>query len=266
MLPAYTTFLIDLDGVVYRGEQLVPGAREFIHWLNSQQKNYLFLTNNSFSSEAGVLAKLTRLGIETDISHILGAGQASVQNIAHRFPNANVYVIGEQPLIDMVHEATLRVADPDINKIDKIDVVLVGLDRTFTYQKLKYAIDAVRAGAAFIAINRDPLLPVADGMLLPGTGTMVAAIEAGSGITPEVIGKPQPALLQEAMLRLQSTTDETVMIGDVLAVDIRAGLAAGTHTLLVLSGKDTRASLAQSPIKPEYVYEDLGAVLAEVSG
>ncbi len=255
----YSTYLIDLDGVVYRGETLVPGAAEFISWLDTHHKKYLFLTNNSFASETQVIAKLGRLGITTDKSHVLGAGQAAVKHIAHRFPGAIVYVVGEQPLIDLVHEQHLRVADPDAQRAD---VVLVGLDRGFDYKKLTNAVLAVRAGAAFLAINRDPMLPTAGGAV-PGCGTMVAAIEAGCGVTPEVIGKPQPGLLQEAVLSLNSSVAETVMVGDTLEVDILAGKAAGTHTLLVLSGNTTREQLAASSIRPDHVYENLATVMAD---
>ncbi len=260
MLPSYTTYLIDLDGVVYRGEQLIPGAKAFIDWLDSTQKKYLFLTNNSFASETQVLAKLARLGIHSDSSHALGAAQAAVHNIGRRFPGATVYVVGEQPLIDLVHEQHLKVADLDAHRAD---VVLVGLDRTFDYKKLTGAMLAVRAGATFVAINRDPTLPI-EGGYIPGCGTMVAAIEAGCGITPEVVGKPQPTLLQEAMHTLGSQPDETVMIGDTLGVDILAGKAARTHTLLVLSGNTSRVDLVKSKIQPDHVYEDLAAVMADI--
>src|SRR5229473_2912620 len=249
MLP-YTTYLIDLDGVIYRGNQLLPGAKEFI-----------FLTNNSFASETQVLEKLERLGIATDTSHLLGAGQAAVQNIARRFPGAVVYLVGEQPLGDLLKAHQLRVADADA-KI-KADVVLVGLDRHFDYKKLTSAVLAIRAGAHFIAINRDALLPVAGGFL-PGCGTMAAAIEAGCGVTPEVVGKPEPLLLQEAMRMLGSNPSETVMIGDSLTVDIQGGKAAGTHTLLVLSGNTSREDVAHSSIKPDYIYQDVAALLADL--
>ncbi len=261
MLP-YTTYLIDLDGVIYRGNQLLPGAKEFIDWLQTHHKKFLFLTNNSFASETQVLEKLERLGIATDTSHLLGAGQAAVQNIARRFPGAVVYLVGEQPLGDLLKAHQLRVADADA-KI-KADVVLVGLDRHFDYKKLTSAVLAIRAGAHFIAINRDALLPVAGGFL-PGCGTMVAAIEAGCGVTPEVVGKPEPTLLQEAMHTLDSQPAETVMIGDGLAVDIQGGKAAGTHTLLVLSGKDSLEDVAKSSIKPDYIFQDIAAVVVELT-
>lgn len=255
----YTTYLIDLDGVVYRGEERLPGAIEFIDWLNESKKKYLFLTNNSFASEAQVIAKLARLGIATSPAHVLGAGQAAVTNIARRFPGATVYVVGEQPLVEMVQAHNLRVASLDSHQAD---VVLVGLDRAFDYKKLTGAVLAVRNGATFIAINRDPLLPIQGGVI-PGCGAMVAAIESGSSSTPEVIGKPKPTLLEEAMRLLNSQPHETVMIGDGLDTDIEGGLAAHTHTLFVLSGKDTRADLAKSPFKPELVYENLAAVLQD---
>ncbi|GAC1454377.1 MAG: HAD-IIA family hydrolase [Ktedonobacteraceae bacterium] len=274
MLPSYTTYLIDLDGVVYRGEVLVPGAKEFIAWLDNTHKKYLFLTNNSFASEVQVIAKLARLGIATDASHVLGAAQAAVKNIARRFPHATVYVVGEQPLLEIVRSYDLHIFEqeqqptkvPTNSKAPAshlADVVLVGLDRSFDYKKIAGAVTAIRGGAAFIAVNRDPLLPI-EGNVIPGCGAMVAAIEAASSSKPEVIGKPQPTLLQEAMRTLDSQPDETIMIGDGLDTDIAGGLAAKTHTLLVLSGKDSRKEVATSPFTPEYIYENLAVVVKEL--
>src|SRR5947209_8053915 len=256
MLP-YTTYLIDLDGVIYRGNELLPGAQEFVVWLDANQKKYIFLTNNSFATGEQILAKLAHLGIVTDEAHLLTAGQAAVQNIARRFPKGVVYVVGEQPLMGLVTALGLTVAS--INE-PVADAVLVGLDRTFDFAKLTSAIRAVRSGAFFITINRDPLLPVAGGFL-PGCGTLAAAIEAGSGVTPEVVGKPEPMLLQEAMHTLGSQPDETVMIGDSLTVDILGGHNAGTHTLLVLSGNSSREDLEKSSLKPDHVYEDLAELM-----
>lgn len=263
MLPAFTTYLIDLDGVIYRGEELLPGASQFVQWLDANHKKYLFPTNNSFASESQVIAKLARLGISTDTSHVLGAGQAAVQYIARHFPGGTIYVVGEQPLKEMALAYQLRLANSD-TPVSSIDAVLVGLDRSFDFKTLTEAMSAVRAGAAFIAINRDPLLPL-EGHLIPGCGAMVAAIEASSGVTPSVIGKPQPTLLQEAMHKLDSQPDETVMIGDGLDSDIAGGAAAHTHTLFVLSGRDTRADLAKAPAQPDYIYANLAAVLADIA-
>lgn len=261
MLP-YTTYLIDLDGVVYRGNEVLPGAREFVAWLEANQKKYLFLTNNSFATSAQILNKLERMGIPADDAHLLTAGQAAVQNIARRFPGGSVYIVGEMPLIDLVAAQGLTVVPADAYSAD---AVLVGLDRNFDYAKLTCATSAVRSGALFITINRDPLLPIAGGFL-PGCGALAAAIEAASGVLPEVVGKPEPMLLQEAMHTLGSQPTETVMIGDGLDVDILAGQNAGTHTLLVLSGRNTQQDVEKSEIKPEYVYQDLAALLKELEG
>jgi len=260
MLP-YTTYLIDLDGVIYRGNELLPGAKEFVAWLDANQKKYIFLTNNSFATGEQILAKLARLGIVTDEANLLTAGQAAVQNIARRFPKGVVYVVGEPPLIALVTAQGLTVASVDEQVAD---AVLVGLDRTFDFAKLTSAVRAVRSGAFFITINRDPLLPVSGGFL-PGCGTLAAAIEAGTGITPEVVGKPEPMLLQEAMHKLNSQPDETVMIGDSLTVDILGGHNAGTYTLLVLSGNSSREDLEKSSIKPDHVYEDLAHLMEEMT-
>lgn len=256
MLP-YTTYLIDLDGVIYRGSDLLPGAKEFIAWLEANQKKYLFLTNNSFATGTLVLAKLTELGIPADEAHLMTAGQAAVQYIARRLPGGSVYVVGESPLADLAHAQGLTVAAKDAQKAD---AVLVGLDRDFDYAVMTSAMNAVRAGAVFVTINRDPVLPIQGGFL-PGCGALTAAIEVSSGVSPEVVGKPQPMLLREAMQRLGSQPDETVMIGDTLNVDILAGHNAGTHTILVLSGSSSQADIASSLAKPDFIFENLAAIM-----
>ncbi len=153
MLPSFNAYLIDLDGVIYRGNELLPGAKEFIAWLENNQKKFLFLTNNSFSSETQVVEKLKKLGISTDESHMLGAGQAAIRLIARRSPGALVYLVGEQPLRDMLEANHLRAAQTNADpSTTHIDVVLVGLDRYFDYKKLTIAMQAVTSGSA---IRRD---------------------------------------------------------------------------------------------------------------
>lgn len=256
MLP-YTTYLIDLDGVIYRGNELLPGAKAFVHWLEASHKKYLFLTNNSFATGAQILAKLERLGIAADNAHLLTAGQAAVQYIARRFPHGTVYVVGEKPLMQLVEAQGLIVAD---SHAQQADAIIVGLDRDFDYEKMTHAANAVRTGALFVTINRDPVLPIAGGFI-PGCGALAAAIEVSSGVSPEVVGKPEPRLLAEAMHVLGSQPAETAMIGDTLSVDILAGHNAGTHTILLLSGSSSRKDLEKSSLKPDHVYENLADML-----
>ncbi len=260
MLP-YSAYLIDLDGVIYRGNELLQGAKEFISWLETHHKKYLFLTNNSFATGAQIRSKLEQLGIATDNAHLLTAGQAAVQNIARRVPQGVVYVVGEQPLIDLVESHGLKVASMNAQEAD---AVLVGLDRNFDYAVMTRAMKAVRSGALFVTINRDPVLPIVGGFI-PGCGALAAAIEIASGVTPEVVGKPEPMLLKEAMHVLSSQPHETVMIGDGLQVDILAGRNAGTHTLLVLSGSSSREDLEKSLTKPDHVYKDLADLMKELT-
>jgi HAD superfamily hydrolase (TIGR01450 family) len=167
--------------------------------------------------------------------------------------------VGEQSLITLVEAQGLSVTAGR-----EADAVLVGLDRSFDYQKMADAADAIRAGAIFVTINRDPVLPVVGGFL-PGCGSLAAALECASGVSPQVVGKPEPMLLLEALQSLGSRPEETVMVGDGLAIDILAGQRAGAHTLLVLSGSSSLADVEQSSLKPDHIYADLAAVMEELT-
>lgn len=253
----YSAFLIDLDGVVYRGNSLCRGARDFVLWLEQNEKRFLFLTNSSAASQSQVSAKLAQLGIVAGPDRVLGAGEAAVRNVARRFPGANTYLVGEPSMHALLLQHGLRI----VNGTDqRADVVLCCLDRNFDYARLAGAVKAVRDGAAFVAANRDPLLPVADDVL-PGCGAMVSAIEASSGVAAEVVGKPQPMLFTEAMALLNAAPEQTLMIGDNLGIDVLGGRRAGADAALVLSGISAAADLEQASIAPNYVFQDLGELL-----
>jgi HAD superfamily hydrolase (TIGR01457 family) len=253
----YSAFLIDLDGVVYRGNSLCRGAREFVLWLQENRKSFLFLTNSSAASQAQVSAKLAQLGIVTAADRVLGAGEAAVRNIARRFPGGSAYLVGEPAIHALLLQHGLRVVN---GSSERADVVLCCLDRGFDYGKLAGAVSAVRGGAAFLAANRDPLLPVADGVL-PGCGAIVAAIEASSGVQAETVGKPEPMLFTEAMALLDAAPEQTLMIGDNLGIDILGGRRAGADAALVLSGISTASQLEQAAVAPNHVFQDLAQLL-----
>lgn len=261
-MKVYQHYFLDLDGVVYRGNERLPGAREFIDWVEATGRTYLYLSNNSMSTPSQVAARLRALDMPAPLERVVTAGSAAASYIGHTYPGARAYVLGLPPLAQMVADAGLHVLSEQDGA--QAEVVLVGLDRSLTYARLSVAVQAVLNGAAFVTVNRDPLLPV-EGKLEPGAGAVVAAVEASTGISPYMVGKPQPGIVQEAMRLIGARPEDTAMIGDGITLDIPAGHNAGAATILLLSGITSREQIADAAIKPDAVYENLAALLAEVS-
>jgi HAD superfamily hydrolase (TIGR01450 family) len=258
----YTTYLLDLDGVIYRGNQLLPGVVELLTWLDATGRQALFLSNNSFATPEEVTEKLARLGVPRPGGRVLTAGLAAVQAIATRFPGGRVFVLAVSSMARLAERAGLRLVTMDDPETPPPDAVLVGLDRGLTYDRLRRAMRAILAGGAFYAVNRDPRLPVEDGFE-PGTGSLVAALEWSSGRRAELIGKPAPGILLQAIRQLGADPARVLMIGDGLDLDIVAGHAAGVATALVLTGLTTpeQAESATGDRKPAWVFPDLPALL-----
>lgn len=258
----YRAFLLDLDGVIYRGDQRLPGAREFVEWADATGRQALYLSNNSLQSPDEVAAKLARLGMPRPEGRVLTAGWAAVRMVAARWPGGRVFVLGMPSVEQMAERAGLRVVWRD--KVDGAspDVVLSALDRSLTYDRLRRALRAILGGAALIAVNRDPRLPVEDGFE-PGTGAITTALEYASGVRAEIVGKPAPGIVLEAMRQLGATPEQTLMIGDGLDLDIVAGHAAGVATALVLTGLTTRgqAEAATGDRRPDLVFDSMLALL-----
>lgn len=259
----YSTFLLDLDGVVYRGAHLLPGAREFVDWADANGKQVVFLSNNSFATVAEVATKLAGLGIPHPEGRTMTAGQAAALAIAEQFPGGRVYALTVPSVATMLEGAGLQVVWRERVDGPTPDAVLVGLDRTLTYERLSRALRAVLNGALFYAVNRDPRLPVEDGFE-PGTGAIVAAVEYASRVSPIVIGKPAPGIVTQALHHLGASAENTLMIGDGLDLDIVAGHAAGVATALVLTGltNTQEAQSAHGKRRPQYVYADLMSLVA----
>jgi HAD superfamily hydrolase (TIGR01457 family) len=259
----YRAYLLDLDGVVYRGEQRLSGARELVEWLDATGRKTLYLSNNSLQAPEEVAARLTRVGMPRPEGRVLTAGYAAAQHLAARYPGARVFVLGLPSVERMVAEAGLRVVWSEAADGPPPDVVLSALDRSLTYERLTRALRAILAGAVFVAVNRDPRLPVEDGFE-PGTGAIAAALEYASGVRAEIVGKPAPGIVQQAMRLLGVTPDGTLMVGDGLDLDIVAGHAAGVATALVLTGLTTReqADAATGERRPDLIFADATALLA----
>jgi HAD superfamily hydrolase (TIGR01457 family) len=262
LIKAYQHYFFDLDGVIYRGNERLPGAREFIDWIEATGRDYVYLSNNSMSTPAEIAARLQALDMPAPLERVVTAGSATAAYLGHTYPGARAFVLGLPSLAQMVADAGLHVL-PEAEGT-QAEVVLVGLDRSLTYARLSVAVQAVLNGAAFVTVNRDPLLP-AEGRMEPGTGSIAAAVEASTGVSPYFLGKPAPGIILEALRMIGAAPADTVMIGDGLALDIPAGHNAGLDTVLVLSGITSRAQLANAAIQPDAVYEDLAHLLADTA-
>jgi len=207
-------FLIDMDGVLYRGAELIPGSVEFVHELRERDIPFRFLTNNSQRTRRDVVAKLARMGIEVEEEHVYTSAMATAQFLAQQKPDGTAYVIGEGGLLMALHQAGYAVVDHDP------DYVVVGEGRTFNLEMVEAAVRMILGGAKLIATNLDPNCPTANGTLRPGCGAMVAMLETATGVKAFSVGKPSSVMMRAARKELGLATDETTMIGDTMETDI----------------------------------------------
>jgi NagD protein len=252
-------FLIDMDGVLYRGPELIPGADLFIRELRTREIPFRLLTNNSQRTRRDVAAKVARLGIDIDEEHVFTSAMATARYLASQKPRGTAFVIGEGGLLTALHLNGYAVVDRDP------DFVVVGEGRTFNLELIETAVRMIEGGAKLIATNLDPNCPTQAG-LRPGCGAMVAMLESTCGIKAFSPGKPSPLMMRAARKELGLTTDETTIIGDTMETDILGGVQLGYHTVLVLSGGTRAADLSRYAYRPEVVVEslaDFAAMLAE---
>ena len=252
--------LIDMDGVLWRGDRPMPGLRNFFSLLRTRGIGLVLVTNNASKTSESYRERLASYGIETSADEVLTSAQATAGYLAERSePGTPVFVIGEEGLQRAVTERGFRIVSDD----EQPAYVVVGWDRYLTYDKLAKATLYIHAGATFIGTNPDRTWPSERG-LLPGAGAILAAVEAATGIAPTVIGKPSPLMLEIAMHRMHAKPEATAMLGDRLETDILAGLNAGVTTILVLSGVTTRKDLTQPCCEPDFVFDDIAALSREL--
>src|SRR5262245_37469932 len=239
-----------MDGVLYRGTELITGAERFVCELRARDIPFRFLTNNSQRTRRDVATRLVRLGLDVEEEHIFTSAMATARFLAQQKPGGTAYVIGEGGLLTALHQNGYAVVDHDP------DYVVVGEGRAFTLEMVEAAVRMLLGGAKFIATNLDPNCPTQDG-LRPGCGAMVAMLETATGIKAFSVGKPSPVMMRAARKELGLTTDETTMIGDTMETDILGGVQLGFHTVLVLSGGTRNEDLQRYPYRPEIVVESL---------
>ncbi len=222
-------FIFDLDGCVYTGNTLVPGVRLFLQELREKGRRVIFLTNNSREAGGELHAKLVRLGVSADREEILSAVEIVGPVVHERFGPSRILAIGAETLRQLLREAGHTLVALETYRDAR--VVVLGHDSEFDYRKLTAAARAVASGAAFLAVNLDPRLPVEDGGFLPGCGSIAEAVAAAAGVRPEVVGKPEPHIFRIALARLALPPEATAMIGDSLASDVLGAQAVGLRTI-----------------------------------
>ena len=244
-------FLIDMDGVIYRGSQMIPGADRFIESLKQRGIPFLFLTNNSQRTRRDVATKLQRLGIPADEQDVFTCAMATARFLAQQKPNGTAYVIGEGGLSQALHHNGYSIVDHDP------DYVVVGEGRAFTLEMVETAVRMVLAGSKLIATNLDPNCPTQNGGLRPGCGAFVAMLESATGIKAFSVGKPSPVMMAAAQSELGLASHEVTMIGDTMETDILGGVQMGYHTILVLTGGTRREDLGRYAYRPDAVIDSI---------
>jgi HAD superfamily hydrolase (TIGR01450 family) len=249
-------YVFDLDGTVYLGDKLLPGAKETLGELKRLSR-VVYLTNKPLQMPADYAAKLTRLGVETSPEEVVSSTDALLLYLKEHAPEARLFVIGERPLVGLLRAGGYEVLD----QADGVSVVVVSFDRTFDYRKLKVAFDAVRRGARIVATNPDAYCPTPDGGL-PDCAAMLAAVEASTGGRAEaVVGKPSRHMARAVLDRLGVPARDTLLVGDRLATDVRLANEAGMAAALVLTGATGLQEVPGAADRPDYILGDLADLL-----
>lgn len=246
-------FLLDMDGTIYLGDQLIPGADRFLAVLKERGIEFFFLTNNSSKDKQAYVEKLARFGLQIAPQQVITSGEATAIYLNTQKPRAKVFLLGTQELAREFREHGFVL----VGKEENPDVVVLGFDTTLTYQKLWDACDLIREGVEYIATHPDYNCPLPGGRYMPDTGAMIAAIEASTGRVPKVIGKPNQEIVDAVLTRTNCPRTQVAIVGDRLYTDIAMGNLARMPSILVLSGEAKRADLKQSPHKPTYVYKSV---------
>jgi NagD protein len=250
-------FLIDMDGVIYKGSEPIPGAVEFINRLRDNDYPFLFLTNNSQRTNRDVCYKLRKMGFNVRDEDVFTCAMATAQYLASRKSQGTAYVIGEGGLLTELHNIGYSIVD------DHPDYVIIGEGRTIMLESVDKAINMIMGGAKLIATNLDPNCPVGNGKYRAGCGAFVAMLEVATGRKAFSVGKPSPVMMRMARKILGLSTDETIMIGDTMGTDILGAGSMGFTTVLTLSGVTQVNDLEQYGYTPDYIIQSVNDLLDE---
>ncbi len=263
-------FIIDMDGVLWHGDNPQAGLIDFFKTLRNSGLSFVLATNNASLTPEQYVKKLATMGVKIEINEIITSAIATVQFLAKQYTphQTKVFVIGEQGLTAPLKELgfnlcnTLSFNDPNA-RLEKADLVICGLDRQLNWEKLATAALHIQQGAVFIGANGDSSLPTERGNC-PGNGATLAALEATTGVKPQVIGKPEPIMYQQAMALLKLQPEQTIAIGDRLDTDILGAEHAGMRSIMVLSGISSREDIKTVDYSPTWVMSDITEITAKL--
>ena len=254
-------FLLDMDGTIYLGNNLIDGVKEFLEELEAQNKRYIFMTNNSSKSKTTYVEKLKKLGINCDIDNIFTSGEATAIYLTEDKPNPKVFLLGTKDLEDeFVNHGIILVNDTD----EKPDFVVLGFDTTLTYNKIWKACDYLREGVSYIATHPDLNCPLEGGKYMPDTGSMIKMIEASTGKLPYIIGKPNKCIVESISKKFNIEKHHMAMVGDRLYTDVMLGVNSDITSVLVLSGETTMHDLEKSNVNPTYVFNSVKDIYSNI--
>lgn len=247
-------FICDMDGVIYHGNRLLDGVKEFVDWLYSENKEFLFLTNASRKTPRELQQKMSRLGLDISEEHFYTSALATAKFLQSQAPGCSVYAIGEHGLYNALYDAGIS-----INEINP-DFVVVGETDDYCYKHIQTAMNLVSKGARLIATNTDLTGPIEDG-IAPACRALVMPIEATTGKKAYYVGKPNPLMMRTGLQILNVHSSEAAMIGDRMDTDIVAGIETGLDTVLVLSGVTTKESMTEFPYRPRLILNGVGDIV-----
>lgn len=257
------SLILDMDGTLVHGNTPLPGLRKLFRFLDSEQIPYFIATNNSTKSPADYRHEFSEYGVEVDKQNILTTGVAVTTYLQTKLAHgSSLYVIGAPALREILQDAGFVLRD---NAHQPVDAVVVGGDNTLTYEKLKNATLLLQQGARFVGTNPDVVYPTEEG-LVPETGTTLAALQAATGVSPTVVGKPNRTFFELAVAQLGSRPEKTAVVGDRLETDILGGQGVGLKTILITTGVDDQKTTLAKGIQPDWVVESLDALIKLLAG
>ena len=246
-------FICDMDGVIYHGNQILPGVAEFIDWLHRENKEYLFLTNNSGYTPRELHQKLSRMGLDVPEERFYTSALATAAFLKNQAPGCSVYAIGEAGLLNALYDAGITMND--VNP----DYVVIGEGKAYSLDTLTRATNLVMQGAKLIGANTDVSGPIENG-ISPACGALVAPIELATGKKAYFCGKPNPLMMRTGLRLLGCHSEEAVIVGDRMDTDVIAGLESGADTVLVLSGVSDRATIQTYAYQPTMILDGVGDI------